>query len=387
MVATRDIRQGEMILKEKPAVLGPRMATAVQCLSCHKKLEPSKLEDGKTFDFYKCSSCCWPMCDQKCERAEIHRAECELMTSRKYKCTIKYEPSDKVEAAYCVIAPLRVLLMKDSNPLQYENVMALESHLEDRLNTPLYTVLKANLVTFIIQVLGMQFDEETILKVSSIFDTNSFDVRTPDGTKRMRAIYVTASMMNHSCTPNSRHIFLGDDYNFALVATVPIAKGELITASYTQSLWGTLDRRRHLRVTKCFDCECKRCKDPTEFGTNLGNIYCSVCNGLGSLSTGAMMLSTNPLDEGAPWSCEKCDHTIQSRQMFWGNNALKDDLHKINKLNPRGFEEFIQKYNQTLHPVNHLVIQAKLALIQIYGNYKGYTLSGKRSITDWHVAK
>lgn len=384
MVATRDIQQGEMIMKEKPAVIGPRMSSPAHCLSCGMKLEPTKI--GDKYDFYKCSICCWPMCGQKCEKAEIHKAECKIMTDMKYKCTIKYEQPNKSEAAYCVIAPLRVLLMKQSNPQQYENICNLESHMDQRIGTPLYTILKANLTTFIIQVLGMDFDEETILKVASIFDTNAFDVRSPDGSKRLRAIYVTASMMNHSCRPNTRHIYLGDDYNMALIATVPIAKGELITATYTQSLWGTLDRRRHLKINKCFDCDCERCTDPTELGTNLGNIYCSLCNGPGSehsLTKGAMLLSTNPLDESATWKCEKCDHFILSKQMFWGNNALKQDLNKLSKISPKGFEEFIQKYSQTLHPTNHLVIQAKLALTQIYGNQKGYILSGNSAVHNY----
>ncbi|KAL0821965.1 hypothetical protein ABMA28_005353 [Loxostege sticticalis] len=375
MVATRDIKQGEMILKEKPAALGPKMTCPPHCLGCGKKLEPTKVKD--IYDFYKCTSCNWPMCGPECEKADIHKAECKIMTDRKYKCNIKYEHVDKAEAAYCVIAPLRVLLMRDTNPRQYENVLALESHLEDRMSTPLYIVLKANLVTFVLQVLGLPFDEETILKVASIYDTNSFEVRSPDGSRKLRAIYVTASMMNHSCTPNTRHIIVGDDYNLAFIATVPIAKGELITATYTQSLWGTLDRRKHLRTTKCFDCECERCKDPTELGTYLGSIYCSICNGPGVFGTEKppMLVSSNPLDEAAPWKCEKCDHFILSRQMFWGNNALSEELKKFKKDGPNGFEDFILKYSQTLHPNNHLVVQAKLALIKIYGNYKGYMLS------------
>lgn len=376
MVATRDIKQGEMILKEKPAVMGPKISSVPQCLACGMKLEPMKIENG--YDFYKCSMCNWPMCGPQCEKSDIHKPECKVMSDRKYKCSIKYEKPDKSEAAYCVIAPLRVLLMKHTNPNQYENIMSLESHLEDRKETPLYLVLKANLVTFIIQVLGMQVDEETVLKVASIFDTNAFDVRSPDRTKRSRAIYVTASMMNHSCKANTRHIFLGDDYNFAIIATVPIAKGEQITTTYTQSLWGTLDRRRHLRTNKCFDCECNRCKDPTELGTYLGSIYCSMCNGPfnGQSTDGPKLLSTNPLDEAALWKCEKCNHFIQGRQMVWGNNALNQDLNKLDKNGPKEFEEFIKRYCHTLHPNNHLVMQAKLALIQIYGNYKGYTLSG-----------
>ncbi|KAJ0174501.1 hypothetical protein K1T71_009609 [Dendrolimus kikuchii] len=376
MVATRDIKQGEMILKEKPAVIGPRISCPVLCLTCGKNLEP--MQNGENLDFYKCSSCNWPVCGLDCEQSEIHKPECKAMCDRKYTCDIKYEKADKIEAAYCVISPLRVLLMKYTQPLQFDSIMNLECHLEDRINTPLYLALKVNLVTFIIHVLGMPFDEETILKVASIFDTNSFDVRTHDGTKRLRAIYLTASMINHSCRPNTRHIFLEEDYHIAVVATVPIAKGELITGTYTQSLWGTLDRRKHLKTSKCFDCFCDRCKDQTEFGTYIGNIYCSVCNGPFNASTsekGSMLISTNPLDEGAAWKCEKCDHFILSRQMIWGNNALSQDLRKLKKTEAQGFEDFIEKYSQTLHPSNHLILQAKLVLVQIYGNLKSYALS------------
>lgn len=375
MIATRDIKQGEMILKEKPAAIGPKTACPAQCLACGKKLTATKMKD--VYDFYKCTTCNWPMCGPECEKSDIHKPECTVMAEKQYKCTIKYEQPDKVEAAYCVISPLRVLLMSTTNPRQYENILALESHLEDRKNTPLYVVLKANLVTFIIQVLELPFDEDTILKVASIFDTNSFDVRSFDGS-RFRAIYVTASMMNHSCTPNTRHIILGDDHNFAVIATVPIAKGEMITATYTQSLWGTLDRRKHLRTNKYFDCDCARCKDPTEFGTHLGSIYCSICSGP-SVYTGIdkrpMLVPTDPLDEGAPWKCEQCEHYILSRQMVWGNNALAQELKKFKKETPNLFEDFIAKYSQTLHPNNHLVVQAKLALVQIYGNTKGFGLS------------
>ncbi|CAH2235071.1 jg14554 [Pararge aegeria aegeria] len=373
MVAIRDIKQGEIILQEKPAASGPRMSCAPHCLSCNKKLEPIVIEDK--LDFYKCSSCKWPMCNIDCEKAEPHQEECRLMTKTNYKCNIKYEYPDKMEAAYCVIGPMRVLLMQKSNPRQFQSIMSLESHLEDRINTSLYKVLKANLITFISRVLGLPFDEETILKVASIFDTNSFDVRSPDGSKRHRAIYVMASMLNHNCKPNTRHVYLGDVNTLALIATVPISKGEMITATYTQSLYGTLDRRKHLKINKCFDCNCERCKDPTEFGTHLGNINCSICNGSSKNNTEAKMISTNPLDENAPWQCERCGYCIQSRQMFWGNNALKQELNALNKSGPKGFEEFIDKYTATLHSTNHLVIQAKLALMQIYGNYKGYTLS------------
>ncbi|CAK1555582.1 unnamed protein product [Leptosia nina] len=372
LVARRDIKQGEIILREKPCVSGPRTACTPHCLSCNKKSEPIKKDD--VTDYYRCTSCNWPMCGKKCEMSNVHKEECKLMSSNNYKCTITYKNPEKAEAAYCVIAPLRTLLLSLSNPEQFKSIMNLESHLKERINTQLYRVLKTNLVTFIVQVLKLPFDEETILKVASIYDTNSFDVRSPDGLCRFRAIYTTAAMMNHNCTPNTRHIFLGDDYTLALIATVPIAKGEMLTATYTQALWGTLDRRKHLNSVKCFYCNCERCADATEFGTYIGSIYCSICAET-KTEDKPMMLSTDPLNETAPWSCAACGHSIESRQMFWGNNALKQDLSKMNKSGPEEFEKFIKTYSNTLHQTNHLVLQAKLALMQIYGNYEGYTLA------------
>lgn len=45
---------------------------------------------------------------------------------------------------------------------------------------------------------------------------------------------------------------------------------------YTNALWGTRARRAHLISTKYFKCDCKRCADPTELGTNFSTIICNV---------------------------------------------------------------------------------------------------------------
>ena len=140
--------------------------------------------------------------------------------------------------------------------------------------------------------------------------------------------------MSHNCRPNTKHTF-DPDYGINVFATVPIgmfflyifcnftkkfffnnknillkiswnwnmnlvfwkyiylAKGEVISASYTQSIWNTMNRRKHLKQSKCFWCSCARCQDPTEFGTYLSALNCSKCGG--------KVLSTDPLDENAPF--------------------------------------------------------------------------------------
>lgn len=200
------------------------------------------------------------------------------MTERKFKCTINYDGTSKKEPAYCVVAPLRIMVMKNRKPEDYKKIMELQDHLEERINTPLYGVLKANLVTFIKTILCLEeFDENDLLKLAAILDTNAFDVRIPSKDVKVRALYTNAAMMAHNCVPNTRHVF-DDNMQILFIATVDIPKGTTISASYTQPLYSTMRRRELLRQFKCFDCSCERCADPSEFGTYVGAIVCSKCS-------------------------------------------------------------------------------------------------------------
>ena len=77
----------------------------------------------------------------------------------------------------------------------------------------------------------------------------------------LRGMYPLAAMMNHACTPNTRHSY--DENQVMIVrATVHIPVGTEITNSYTALLWGTPARRHHLLHTKHFLCRCPRCADP-----------------------------------------------------------------------------------------------------------------------------
>ena len=53
-----------------------------------------------------------------------------------------------------------------------------------------------------------------------------------------------------------RHTF-DPDHAINIYSTRPIKKGEVITATYTNSLWSTIDRRDHLKMSKCFWYESK----------------------------------------------------------------------------------------------------------------------------------
>jgi hypothetical protein len=70
LIATRDLKVGEVILQEEPLVAGPSQVTPPVCLGCYSLLT----EECAT----ACPDCGWPVCSEKCARSSAHRAECDI---------------------------------------------------------------------------------------------------------------------------------------------------------------------------------------------------------------------------------------------------------------------------------------------------------------------
>ncbi|XP_036326131.1 SET domain-containing protein SmydA-8-like [Rhagoletis pomonella] len=376
--ATRDIRKGEIFLREKPFIYGPKVASAPVCLGCHRTLTAPEPPQK---NYYKCTRCTWPMCGPHCERSLQHVDECEIMAARKFNSKIDYYSSKhqtgKKESAYCVILPLRCILLHNKNPEAFARFAQLEDHLSERVNTPLYNILSANLLTFIKTIMGFsEWSDEDVLRVAARLDTNAFEIRQPATGQKLRAVYANAAMISHDCISNARHTF-DEQMQILFIAKQNIAKGEIIATSYTQPLKCTLMRRQHLQLAKCFDCICTRCKDPEELGTFAGAILCRKCK-VGKI------ISTDPLDNGALWKCQLCPHEIPAKQVNWGNNAMVKEIESLNKTSPRALEEFIHRYRDTLHEKNTHMLQVKYALTQLYGNAPGFLM---HEMTDGAVKR
>jgi hypothetical protein len=75
LIATRDIKVGEVILKEEPLVAGPSQVTAPVCLGCYRLLTQECV--------CACVDCGWPMCCEECAHTPAHRAECDITKFKK----------------------------------------------------------------------------------------------------------------------------------------------------------------------------------------------------------------------------------------------------------------------------------------------------------------
>lgn len=139
--------------------------------------------------------------------------------------------------------------------------MELVSHLDQRINTRLYEVLRTNLVPFFHDFLKFsRYSETDILNIAGILDTNCFDINLPSKQIRARGIYPLTAMMAHECVRNTKH-YVNDDFEMRVIASTFIKKGEMILMSYTHPLKTTIERRHQLKEAKCFDCLCPRCRD------------------------------------------------------------------------------------------------------------------------------
>ncbi|VVC43205.1 Zinc finger, MYND-type [Cinara cedri] len=353
-VAARDIKAGEVLLEERPLVVGPKAGSPPVCLACY-----APVTDGRT-----CSACGWPVCGARCEMAPVHRlAECPLIAGQ-------YDA--RRSAVYCFVTPLRCMLLDSSEGDRRAAFRSLQSHLDRRIGTPLYQAYAINVAAFVLDRLGLRrladsdggpHDERSALEATAVLDTNAFEVRR-EGGRKFRAVYSQASMMAHSCTPNTKHVFVGDPADgcpvIRITAAVAIGLGCPVTATYTQTLWCTRDRLRHLQSAKCFECACPRCTDPTELGTHLGSIACRAC------ATGRV-----PITADGPWQCTGCGRRTDDS----GGDGVAEAEHHVRSLSRAdgaGFERFVKQVYASewlpLHAGHYVTVGAKYALAQLYSN-------------------
>lgn len=236
-----------------------------------------------------------------------------------------------------------------------------------------------------------KFSDLEILETCGRLDTNCFEIRQDN--QNLRALYRIACILSHDCTPNTKHTFNMDNYSLNLYATTSIGrlldvslnhdferifpeKGGIISASYTQPLWPTLKRRDHLFMSKCFWCKCRRCQDPTEFGTNLSDLNCQECGG--------MIRSSEPLDQSAPWRCwgwffvlkqqmkfvlnrcEKCHSSMDAVEVKETNERISKEIRALDRSDPEALEKFLINVGTVLPDTHHLVREVQYGIVNLF---------------------
>ncbi|XP_023343481.1 protein msta isoform X2 [Eurytemora carolleeae] len=340
VVATRDIAPLELVILDTPGSIGPKQFTKPVCLSC---LSPVSGE-------FSCSSCNYPMCSQECAENVIHtQGECNIFP--RFPDIKDYST---VQPQYECIAPLRLILNKNKDPLLWDMIKLHKDHTQDRIriNPQLVQEESYKITGLLLQfcnLSGAGFTEQDIIFSSSVLATHAVSVG-----ENGRGFYPVFAFMSHSCTYNARHVI--DESNCIRVySQTQIKQGEEICITYTSLLSCTSHRQEKLRNLWFFSCTCARCSDPTELGTYISSVSCPSCPNNGYLV----------LEKDA-WKCGECSlkvseslvsSLLQSTRDIMGNSQNGIEKH----------EHFLNQTKQLLHPNNYQVLITERILSQLYG--------------------
>jgi len=356
MVARRDINPAEVIFTDEPAVIGPDNAAVPMCLVCWRKVT----------GLYKCSLCRWPLCGDMCRDTKTHGRECVLFQERGAK--VEVTTFGKANRYYDAILPLRVLLLKLTDPRVYRLVCLLMDHKENQ--SPYQQRRQQAIAEQIRGAWGFakDFSVNEVKHVLGILSVNSFVVH--DGLEEgmdLIGLYPWTSLMSHACIPLVK-IVTRDDFSYVCEATVKIPQGSEIVTSYHHyyyHLFGTMYRRADLKHTWNFDCICPRCEDPTEMGTYVSGVNCENCKY-------SYLLPVQPLDHNSMWRCISCNHTDTNENISEKLAKFETEIDSILPSEPQKFENLLRKMRYCLHENHYLITDTKRRLIDIYGHQEGF---------------
>jgi len=424
MFAKDAISCGATIVDEIPAIVGPKQTSPLVCMECLSPLSlqgqntsipntqyestEKKVENAVAFpQMEQCKDCGMPLCSRCCIKLEeekivdteyFHFDECQLFqnagfTNSKIE-SINSENIKAVKQLYAILAPLRLLVRSKKNP----GLLDLEDMAEARKNTLLYHFNAMNVVKKIQNILKLQptngygetfFTAEEIHKACGILDTNAYELswngsqgdgkcEDPFDGIRGRALFPLISRINHDCSPNCRKFFSsdksqgGEGYITMIVkAARDIEPGEELTISYTPPLFNTTVRQVILTQTKNFVCSCKRCLDPTEFGSCLSGLKCRDCNNnngsvLEKDPNIGVLLPIHPTKTNSDLICDICKSIMPSER-------AKMEVDTVLKFVGQGEEEESLSYNETLEtmsrvgrflaPTHQIIMDLKLRFI------------------------
>ncbi|XP_033322221.2 SET domain-containing protein SmydA-8 [Megalopta genalis] len=349
-VTTRNIKVGEVLFKEKPLLTGPCWSTAPVCLNCFVSL---KKDNSKP-----CTKCDWLLC----KNCKAHGPECDFIASRRFEklANIEFSSTSPDSDHISVLNPLyesinviKILSMKDADPPAYEKVMSLarpNSELEDLQDM-------INMISIIRKYFKMEnITDEEIMKVTIILQLNGFTV--PRIKPSHLAVYELSSFTEHSCRPNCTKMWSSEN-EFIVQAVTPIAKGDHITLSYINPLWGTKIRNSKLFLKRYAYCNCDRCKDPTEFGVMFNALKCADVE-----CPGYVLPETLLGTESLPYICDTCKSEMSCDQVERILEGVRSNFLKTRDESITACDKFLKRYDIILHPNHFYNVGIMIALVE-----------------------
>ncbi|XP_071747196.1 histone-lysine N-methyltransferase Smyd1 [Lepeophtheirus salmonis] len=225
VLALRDIKAGEIVVKDEPFVVVPSMKSLPVCIQCFKSYAMKEIP--------KCDSCGFPLCEEKeeCDSLKLFdhkKEECEVLSKIGAKPIFV---NNTISPLYMAIGPLRLLLKSRKDPESYKkHIKSLMGHVDASRNIDTKSCMMNQVIVvgFMQKTLGLSdFSAQQIHEVIGIIKTNSVKLDSKKGHLVGMAIYPDYSLFNHSCVANTKTRKKADG-TLELFAISDIAKGEEI---------------------------------------------------------------------------------------------------------------------------------------------------------------
>ncbi|KAL9703384.1 hypothetical protein quinque_006902 [Culex quinquefasciatus] len=387
-LATEAIPKDTILFTESPMVIGPKWnldeyeqrSAIVPCVGCFTDCQ---------LGVYRCDRCNWPVCKPDCPglvNANLHAIECPIL-----RFGGGPKPRDDPEAVfdyyrYDAMLVLKCLALQIHNRPLFDQMMQLESHYEARKGSQYYRDADDRTVQYLLknflaplkkqeEIQGKTVlpvaDAKTLHKICGILEVNAMVIPLTNG-REICGLYPIGCMLEHCCMPNCFYTFdCTKGMKLTFKAGRDIEKGEHLSTTYTHALWGTQQRRDHLKTNKYFSCSCARCADPTELGTYLSALRCLGVDGVGC---SGYQLPIDSLNDASDWKCNQCPVQIEADQVNFLLAKIGEEMDDAieQKTSIKQKEDMIAKLLTFLHPNHYHIFALKHSLIQMYGHLKGY---------------
>lgn len=168
-------------------------------------------------------------------------------------------------------------------------------------------------------------------------------------------------------------------------AAIDIREGDILTTSYIDPNFGTVERRKFLMDHFYFSCKCVRCQDPTELGSYVSAMKCT-----NTTCKNGWLLPEDSLDPASEWVCSQlavdCDNVVPAsivNGVIQNVHANMRAVHNIQELN-----QLLSKYKGSiLHKNHYLIVNLECAILRMLEDAVQKTKDHKElfRLAEWQV--
>jgi hypothetical protein len=224
LMSTKSRKPGETVFLDKAIAT----ATEERCMSCFGDMK------------FQCPACKTKFCSKDCAETDkpLHRVICKK--------------ENRIHAAPIWLVLKTLKWLESTNDFQTELFPTLVSCESDWPEEKLRMIQEIE-----DKIPKKENSLFTTKKLLSIFNRNAYVIYDREFVPMGEGIFPSASLINHSCSPNVFVQFTGTTMH--VVAIAHIAEGDEILSSYVDPIAPVLLRREMLQERYAFTCECSRC--------------------------------------------------------------------------------------------------------------------------------